>query len=175
VKTKNAITVILLLFVAASVVVLLVDAFRSRATVAGGSSDAAVLAEATLPADPDSRAESAAQGQRRVIAYYFHGTYRCTTCLTMEEYARQALTTGFSEELESGVVEWQVINVEEPAHQHFINDYQLYTKSLILAEMDGDTQVRWKNLERIWDLVGDREAFISYVQAETRAYLAGNP
>lgn len=168
VKTKNVLTVVLLLFVAASVITLIASGLRARADNTGASSDA-VSAEAPPNLGPGGDAE---QPERRVIAYYFHNTYRCTTCLTIEQYANEALTTGFAEELQSGVLEWRVINVEEPANQHFIEDYQLTTQSLVLVEMEGENQVRWQNLGRVWDFVHDRAAFFSYVQDETRAYLA---
>jgi len=47
-------------------------------------------------------------------------------------------------------------------------------RSVILADMAGENQTKWKNLDRIWDLVGDKGAFISYVQEETRAYMEEN-
>jgi hypothetical protein len=171
VKTKSVVAVALLLFVAASVIYLIVSGFRARTENTGGGSSATVAVAATSNPVPSSGAE---QVEHRVIAYYFHGTSRCRTCLTIEQYANEALTTGFAEELQSGVLEWRAINAEEPANQHFIEDYQLVTRSLVLVEMEGENQVRWKNLERIWELVSDREAFISYVRDETRAYLERN-
>jgi hypothetical protein len=139
-------------FVVASVVYVVADSFHTRVKGADEKGGAA----------------------RRVIVYYFHGEYRCPTCRAIEQYAHEALKTGFPEALQSGALEWRAVNVEDPEHQHFIDDYQLSTKSLILAEMDGENQVRWKNLDQIWVLVSNKSAFISYVQEETRAYLEEN-
>lgn len=167
---KNILATILILFVVASVAYLIVDGSRQSAGNPGEDAQAVTL---TIAVPSPENADDAADVQRRVIAYYFHGTSRCQTCLTIEQYARQALEDGFSEELQAGTLEWHAVNVEEPPNNHFINDYELVTRSVVLVDMEGESQIRWKNLERVWDLVGDREAFISYVQEETRAYLGG--
>jgi hypothetical protein len=170
-KPKTVIAVILLLFVAASVVRLAVGDSRARTEISRENDDATVPVVTISSSEYVSKPEEA---QRRVIVYYFHGTARCLTCRTIEQYAHEALETGFPRELQSGTIEWHAVNVEEPQHQHFISDYQLHTRSLVLAEMEGETQVRWKNLDRIWELVSSKDAFVTYVQSETRAYLGEN-
>ena len=107
----------------------------------------------------------------KVVAYYFHGTNRCTTCRTIEAYAREAVQTGFGEALKAGKLEWRALNVEEPANRHFIKDYQLYTRSVVLVSFQGDKQLRWKNLEKVWELVGDKGPFTRYVQGEVKTFL----
>ena len=69
----------------------------------------------------------------KVIAYYFHGSFRCVTCNNIERYAREAIETNFKDALASGNLEFEVINVENKGNERFSNDYQLYTKSLILS------------------------------------------
>lgn len=167
-KLKSVLTPILLLLVAASVGYVIADGSRIQFEGADEESETAVPVGAAPISDSDGDAE---KPERRVIVYYFHGTHRCRTCRDIEQYAYQALKTGFPKELQSEKIEWRAVNVEDPEHQHFIDDYQLSTKSLILVEMDGETQVRWKNLDQIWALVSNGNAFISYVQEETQAYL----
>jgi hypothetical protein len=182
-KLKSLLTVALLLFVIASVAYLVLS--DSSVSVENPGENSAVMApiitapssKATKPviAAPSSGSpDTAEEIQHRVIVYYFHGTARCTTCRAIEQYAHDALVTGFSGELQSETLEWHSINVEEPDNQHFIDDYELVMRSVVLADMVGEDQIRWKNLDRIWDLVGNRDAFITYVQAETRAYLEEN-
>jgi hypothetical protein len=168
---KSIVTIVLLLFVVASVVYLVLSDSPARVENPGESSEAnALMVTAPSSGSPDKVEEA----QRRVIVYYFHGTARCATCRAIEQYTYDALVTGFSGELQSKTLEWHTINVEESDNQHFIDDYELIMRSVVLADMAGENQIRWKILNRIWDLVGDRDAFISYVQAETRAYLEEN-
>ncbi len=107
----------------------------------------------------------------KVVAYYFHGTNRCTTCRTIEAYAREAVQTGFGEALKAGKLEWRALNVEEPANRHFIQDYRLYTRSVVLVNFQGDKQLRWKNLDKVWELVGDKGQFTRYVQGEVKTFV----
>ncbi|RPJ87468.1 MAG: hypothetical protein EHM18_00975 [Acidobacteria bacterium] len=127
--------------------------------------------------NPEAAVETAAQTQQapaadsRVIAYYFHGTTRCNTCRTIEAYALEAVQRGFGDALKAGKIEWRPLNVEEPANRHFIKDYQLYTRSVVLASYQGDKQLRWKNLDKVWELVGDKGQFTRYVQGEVKTFL----
>ncbi len=70
-----------------------------------------------------------------VVAYYFHGDFRCPTCHKLEQYSKEAIETGFKDELASGKLEYKVVNVKDKGNEHFMNDYQLYTKSLILSSV----------------------------------------
>jgi len=107
----------------------------------------------------------------KVIAYYFHTTYRCPTCQRIEAYSREAITFGFDADLKTGRLELRVVNYELPENQHFAQDYKLFTKSLVLVHMKDGKQVEWTNLERVWELNGDYNAFMRYVQGEIRGYL----
>jgi hypothetical protein len=68
-----------------------------------------------------------------------------------------------------------VVNIEDKGNEHFIDDYGLYTKSLVLSEVRAGREVRWKNLKRVWELLGDEPAFVAYVQKETHAFLDETP
>ena len=106
-----------------------------------------------------------------VRVYYFHGDARCVSCRKIEALAGEAVRAAFPGEMKQGKVEWLVVNVDEPPNKHFIQDYKLYTKSLVVVDLVDGTQVRWKNLERIWELLREDEAFRQYVQGEVRSYL----
>lgn len=85
----------------------------------------------------------------KVIAYYFHGTHRCPTCLTIERYSHEAIENFFSNELRDRKLEFKPLNVEESENRHYIQNYQLYTRSLVIALYKNDKQVKWKNLTDI--------------------------
>ena len=107
----------------------------------------------------------------KVIAYYFHGTYRCSTCQTIERYSREAIENYFSKELRDGRLEFKPLNTDEPENQHFIQDYQLFTKSLVITLYRDDKQLKWKNLTEVWVHVGDKENFYKYVKNEIESLL----
>ncbi len=117
-------------------------------------------------------AETAPKTQaNKIIAYYFHTTYRCVTCQRIEAYSKEAIDSGFARELSAGKLEFRPVNVQLAENRHFIQDYQLSTKSLVLVRMKDGSQLEWTNLSRVWELTGDHEAFLGYVQQGIRSYL----
>jgi len=143
----------------------------------------AVFSQASRPVDSERKSpagsrekqdlESRKTPRNGVVVYYFHGNARCRRCRLMEAYAAEALKSGFPKELESGKLVWRQVNTDREENRHFISDYELVTKSLVLSEVRKGKEKRWKNLKEVWHLVSDKAAYIKFVQDETRAYLKG--
>lgn len=170
---KSTLTTVLLLFVVASVVYLVVGERGSTA----GLSDAPPAAAGdpqpvtSHPAASPTPSPSAAQEAPALVAYYFHGNFRCPTCLTMERYAREAIESEFDTDLRNGRIRWQTVNYDEPANEHLIKQYELYASALVLVPGQSAAQPPWQKLERVWDFVGDESAFKTYVIEQTHAML----
>jgi len=109
----------------------------------------------------------------KVIAYYFHGTFRCYSCTNMEKYSREAIETSFKDALASGSLEFKAVNVEDKGNEHFVNDYQLYTKSLILSLVKDGKEIKHKNLDKIWEHSRNKQKFIDYVTSEISNFMKG--
>ncbi|MDD5680089.1 MAG: nitrophenyl compound nitroreductase subunit ArsF family protein [Candidatus Omnitrophica bacterium] len=107
----------------------------------------------------------------RVIAYYFHGTFRCPTCYKLEQYSKEAIEMNFKDAISAGKLELKVVNVEDKGNEHYTQDYQLYTKSLVLSLIKGGKEAKWKNLDKIWEYVGNKQKFIDYVKAGVADFL----
>lgn len=157
-SARKILTLLLLLLVAASAAYIVVGGARGRAASNPGGAGAALEGASVMPDD-------------RVVAYYFHGSQRCRTCMTIEAYTAEAIQAGFADALSRGTLEWKVINIEEPANEHFVEDYQITTRTVVLVEVQDGKQVRWSTLDRVWELVGDKPAFMTYIQEETKGYL----
>ncbi len=167
-KTKAIVTTVLLAFVAASVIYLVVKETEGRSAATGQS------ASTSVPQSRETGTPEVAETTKassKLVAYYFHGNMRCMTCRTIEAYAKEAVNAGFPEALKDGRLEFRAVNVEEKANEHFVQDYQLTTRSVVLVQFADGKQGQWKNLPRVWQLVRDKEAFLKYVQDETRSYL----
>lgn len=120
------------------------------------------------PAQPP-RAEAAPPSQ--VIVTYFHTTFRCPTCLQIERYTRETVEKDFPQDLASKRVLFRAIDVQEAENRHFIEDYSLYSKSVILSLMKNGKEVRWKNLPEIWKYAHNRDRFEQYIRSEIEAFL----
>lgn len=133
-----------------------------------GGAEPAATKEAQEQQSARTDEQGGARGQ--VVVTYFHTTVRCPTCHRLEEYARETVETAFAGDLEQGKVVFRAINLDDSKNQHFIKDYKLYTKSLIVSEWKDGKEVRWKNLPDIWKLVRDREQCEQYVRSEIEDY-----
>jgi hypothetical protein len=138
--------------------------------VAVGAVSAAALAAGTAK-KPAKAAKTAPAGGRVVVVYYFHTTWRCMKCTAMEGYADEALKGAFAKELKSGKLAWKPVNTDEPLNAHFVEDYKLTTKALIVSDTRDGREKSWKNLDQVWALVGNKEAYIKYVQDNVREAL----
>jgi len=117
--------------------------------------------------------ENASSGEgEKVVVYYFHGDFRCSNCINFEKYTKEAVETNFKEQLNSGKLEYKVINTEEKGHEHFVDDYKLYTKSIVVSLVKDGKEIKYKNLEKIWDYVRNKDQYIKYVTDEINAFLA---
>lgn len=166
-KARTIVTIVLLLFVSVSAGYLAVKELSrgSEAASVGGDPPPTVA----------SANEPAAVGEGSgVVVYYFHGTVRCPTCRKFESYCDELIREDFSEQVGNGRLEWRIVNVDEPQNKHFVDDYQLYTKSIVVVKRAPGGQAEWKNLEKIWQLVGDKQAFVKYVRDEITSYLGSD-
>jgi hypothetical protein len=148
----------------------------NRVAGTGQGSDTALAATAPVlvAASAGEAANPKSSSSLKMIAYYFHVTVRCITCRTIESYSMEAIDRGFPEELKKKVIEWRPVNVQLVENRHFIQDYRLFTRSLVLVKVKDGKQVEWRNLEKVWDLVGNKEAFLRYVRANVTTYLGDN-
>ena len=116
-------------------------------------------------------ASSAFCDNGKVIVYYFHGSFRCHTCRNLEQYAKQTIQNNFKKELAEGNLIFKTVNVEEKENEHFVNDYQLYTKSLVLSLVKDNKEIKYKNLDKIWGYVRNKMQYTDYVKSEVENFL----
>jgi hypothetical protein len=172
-RATTVLRVVLIAFVMTAVTVLIVREVRSRTTQTPGTSTTVSTPSTPSPSDsgviPSSGETSIpATG---VVAYYFHTTARCTSCLTIEKWTAEAIQTAFATELTDGTLTWRVVDVEEAANTHFIEDYQLVSKSVVLVRYTNGKPGKWENLQKVWQLLGDQTVFQDYIKSSTRSFL----
>jgi hypothetical protein len=123
----------------------------------------AALAAPAAPATPAAA--------HTVVAYYLHGAQRCRTCLHIQGSAEKVVRASFAEDVAAGRLAWRTADYDKPENEHFVKDFQLVSSSLVLVELDGDTVVRFKVLDKTWQYARDQAEFEAYVERETAAFL----
>lgn len=119
---------------------------------------------------PAVQAETAPASDH-VAVYYFHGNFRCVNCTNFEKFAKVAVEKYYANEVKEGKLTFQVISVDEKPNGHYLAEYELYTKSLIVSLVKSGKETKWKNLQRIWDFARNEEGYISYFKNEVDQYL----
>jgi len=176
-RATTVLRVVLIAFVMTAVAVLIVREVRSRTTQTSNTQPGAQTTVSTpstpSPSDSGVIPTTADTGVRAngIVAYYFHTTERCSSCLTIEKWTAEAIQTTFAAQLADGTLTWRIVDVEDAANAHFIQDYQLVSKSVVLVRYGNGKPGKWENLQMVWQLLGDQTAFQDYIKSSTRSFL----
>ena len=109
----------------------------------------------------------------RVEVVYFHRTQRCPRCIHAEESINYTVETYFADELASGKVTFQVLNVQDEENAAIVNKYRAYTSSLFINTIrDGTDHI--EEVTYIWLLLDDHEAFVEAVRSKIEKSLKGD-
>ncbi len=146
-------------------VLIAISAMSAWAVTSGSKTQKSVSVENSERKTEDTAKASVEKSALTV--YYFHGHVRCTNCINFEHFTDELLKRDFAKDLESGRIQWKVVNVDLPENSHFVDDYKLYTKSLVLVpHKSGKPGGDYKNLTKIWQYAGDKAKFQAYVKEE---------
>ncbi len=118
-----------------------------------------------------SAVEPKAKDSIRVEVIYFHATQRCPGCIAIEELTESCMDGLFSKELKDSTTIYRSIDFLEPANEHFQDEYKFDFQTLILSKKVNGKEVKWKNLDKIWDLYANPEKYARYLESEVRKML----
>lgn len=107
----------------------------------------------------------------RVDVVYFHFTQRCPKCLHAENMTRYTLETYFADELASGKVTFQSINMEDPANADIVAKYNNPSYLIVCINTVTDGTEHIKAVTDIW-YVGDEE-FVDILKNDVEQSLTG--
>lgn len=158
-KGKTALKYLLLGFVGLSAAV----AVYKIAGAPGGAEVKPAVEPAAVP--------KTAAAFKTATVYYFYTNTRCSSCTAIEAYTRAAVEKHFKEDYKGWRVTFKGVNTDEEANAHFVQDYWLNSKSVVVQRYAGAAPNRWARLDKVWTLLGDKAAFEAYVAGETRKLL----
>lgn len=94
-----------------------------------------------------------------IVLDYFTFGKRCTTCVRMETWAREAVEAEFADDMKSGRLMLRTSDGDPTT----LRKYGLTTKSLVLRNVQEGKETSWRSLDRIWELNGDEAAYKAYI------------
>jgi thiol-disulfide isomerase/thioredoxin len=122
---------------------------------------ASIFSEAALAGDAPAD---------RVVVMYFHRTQRCPTCLKMGSYTEEAVKKGFAQEIKAGRVEFHYIDFQDQKNDNLTRAYNVSGPTLIVCQVVNNKVKEYKNLTEMWSKVGDKPAFVAYIQDNVKSY-----
>lgn len=106
-----------------------------------------------------------------VLVTYFTTDTRCPTCLKIEKQTRDAVSSAFANELASGEVRFQTLNLDRPENKRFEALYQLSFKTVVVSDRHQGKEAAWAKFDQVWDLVDKPAEFAACLQEGIRQYL----
>jgi hypothetical protein len=177
-ELKNAASVCLISLFSATLVVLIARSLDSQAAARLEPQLTTIAEElkalrsqggiAAAPGGP-IKAETVSDG---LVVYYFHSSIRCPTCRSIESQAQETVQTYFAPQLDNGEVVWKIVNFEQASAKPLTEMFQIQMPVVVLAKMKDGKMEDWKRLDEVWALVGDKPAFMKYVQGEIERMLS---
>ncbi len=130
-----------------------------------------ILAYGISPAtSPTSNNSSGLADKVEIV--YFHRTQQCYSCRYAEEGTRYTVETYFDDELDSGRLTFQSVDVQDNKNAAIVEKYGAYTSSLFInAIKDGTDHI--EEVTDVWLAIGNDEAFVEIVKSEVEKSLSG--
>ena len=70
----------------------------------------------------------------KVEVYYFHNTRRCATCNAVEEVTKTALDEYYPEQMKSGTITFQSLNIEEDVNEPLAKKLHVSGQTLLIVK-----------------------------------------
>jgi len=132
-----------------------------------------LMAACTVPAAPAAPpSDGSSSPADKVEVVYFHRTQRCVKCLHAEEWTRYTVETYFKDELASGRVTLQVLDVEDKANAVIVKKYGAFGSSLFINTIRNNVD-HIEEVTDIWTIVSNDKVFIEVVKEKIEKSLKG--
>ena len=130
-----------------------------------------IVAYGTSPATPPASNNFSGPAER-VDVVYFHRTQRCSTCIHAEELTRDTVETHFADELASGKLTFQSIDVQDSNKAAIVNRYGAYARQLFINTVkDGTDHI--EQATDLYPLIFNDEAFVETLKSKIEKSLNG--
>jgi len=100
--------------------------------------------------------------------YYFHPTARCESCINIENFTKELITTKYTTPL---AMKYVALNIEDAENEHFKKDFNLKFSSVVIAKTKKGEIEKYKNLDSIWTYSENKFKFFNYADREIQSFL----
>ena len=133
-----------------------------------------IIANASpAPDDGQPNSNNSSGPADRVDVVYFHRIQRCPTCLYAENMTRYTLETYFADELASGKVTFQSVNVEDEENADTVQKYNNASYLTLCVNTVSGGIDHIEVVTDIWYVIDNDEEFVNIVKDKVQQSLAG--
>jgi hypothetical protein len=100
--------------------------------------------------------------------YYFHPTARCESCINIENFTKELVTTKYTTPL---AMKYVALNIEDAENEHYRKDFNLKFSSVVIVKTKKGGIEKYKNLDSIWTYSENKFNFFNYADREIQAFL----
>ena len=118
-----------------------------------------------------SEAATGTPARIQTVVYYFYTSSRCASCMRIEAWTKECLEQEFGSELKAGRIAWKPVNLEEDGNMHFVEDFKLTAKTVIVCTYRDGKPGRYADLVDVWRLLNDKGRFFQLVRTKVREHL----
>lgn len=100
--------------------------------------------------------------------YYFHPTARCESCINIENFTKELITTKYTTPLS---MKYVALNIEDTENEHFRKDFNLKFSSVVIVKSKKGETEKYKNLDSIWTYSENKFNFFNYADREIQSFV----
>ena len=69
---------------------------------------------------------------------YFYGKQRCSTCVAMEKFAKEALDSAFADKIKDGTINFRSVDINTPEGERLADLFEVSSSSLYIVDNDSE-------------------------------------
>lgn len=73
---------------------------------------------------------------------YFYGKQRCSTCVAMEKFAREAVDSAFAGKTQDGTVIFKTVDITSPEGERLADSFEVTSSSIFIVDNNPDKPER---------------------------------
>ena len=151
-------------------VILVSGCTSNTSTNSNATKDCVDSAACELPSDKQTPKASAIE---KIEVYHFHGTNQCYSCKTVGAYAEETLNTFFAEELKSGKIVFDHINIDLAENQELVKKYEVTGSSLWTGVYTSDGKFGKEQNTSVWYKIKNKQDYLNYLKEVIKKKLSG--
>jgi hypothetical protein len=129
------------------------------------------LRQAAKAASSPAGGEAVAADQDKVQVTYLRSSFRCITCNLVETLTDDLIRGEFAHQIEAGRLDWRTVDYLQD--RQLARRYQVSGNMIVVARLERGEEVAAIRLDRVLELVTDRESFLGYVRSAIHQALEG--